>query len=322
MLIIRIIFVILCGLSGLLVSFKFGLDHAAIAAVGIAAGLVVALVEMLLGRASAADIAAGAIGVAAGLLAAMAFNLAILNVPHAVHRAGAFFPLFSCMVFSYLGASLMVRYKKSIPFINALDVKSGEGIPKILDTSVIIDGRIADIVEAGFIEGELIVPRFVLNELQHIADSADSIKRTRGRRGLEVLDRVKKGYPNVTILDADSRKFEEVDARLVTLAREINAKVVTNDFNLNKIAKLQGVKVLNINELSNAVKSVMLSGEIVKVRVIKEGKDPGQGVGYLDDGTMIVVDNGRESVGRELEVEVTSTLQTAAGRMIFARKKG
>ena len=193
---------------------------------------------------------------------------------------------------------------------------------KILDTSVIIDGRIADICDTGFIEGILVIPNFVLNELQMIADSADSIKRNRGRRGLDILNKMQKDQSiMVKITDMDFADINEVDAKLVKLAKIMNAKVVTNDFNLNKVAEFHGVPVLNINQLSNALKPVVLPGEEMRVALIKEGKDQNQAIGYLDDGTMVVVENGRRRLNEEVDVTVTSVLQTTAGRMIFTRLK-
>jgi uncharacterized protein YacL len=193
---------------------------------------------------------------------------------------------------------------------------------KILDTSVIIDGRIADVCEAGFLDGVFLVPQFILQELQHIADSPDSLKRARGRRGLDILHRIQKmAHITVRITDEDFPKIKEVDSKLVALARVHDAKVITNDFNLNKVAELQGVTVLNINELANALKPVVLPGETMRVFVIKEGKEYNQGVAYLDDGTMVVVENGRKIIGKNAEVSVTSVLQTTAGRMIFSKPK-
>ena len=193
---------------------------------------------------------------------------------------------------------------------------------KILDTSVIIDGRIADITETGFVEGTLLIPQFVLGELQHIADSSDSIKRTRGKRGLEILRHIQKQVNvDVRIVDTDYPSVKEVDAKLIELAKEVHGKIVTNDSNLNKVAELQGIEVLNINELANSLKPVVLPGEEMNVKILKEGKEMGQGVAYLDDGTMIVVDNGKKQMGRTVDVVVTSVLQTPAGRMIFARLK-
>jgi uncharacterized protein YacL len=191
-----------------------------------------------------------------------------------------------------------------------------------LDTSVIIDGRIADVTETGFVEGTLIIPQFVLNELQHIADSSDSIKRTRGKRGLEVLHHIQKqAGVDVRIVDTDFPAVKEVDSKLIELGKEVGGKIVTNDSNLNKVAELQGIEVLNINELANSLKPVVLPGEEITVKILKEGKEMGQGVAYLDDETIIVVDNGRRQMGKTVDVIVTSVLQTPAGRMIFARLK-
>jgi uncharacterized protein YacL len=191
---------------------------------------------------------------------------------------------------------------------------------KVLDTSVIIDGRIADICETGFLEGTLVVPQFVLRELQQVADSSDSLKRNRGRRGLDMLQRVHKmAHMRVQIVEHDFPEVREVDLKLIELCRRMNAKIVTNDFNLNKVAQLRGVPVLNINELANSLKPVVLPGEVLRVFIIKEGKEPGQGVAYLDDGTMVVVDQAKRALGRTIEVCVTSVLQTTAGKMIFCR---
>ncbi len=191
---------------------------------------------------------------------------------------------------------------------------------KVLDTSVIIDGRIADICETGFLDGTLVVPQFVLRELQQVADSSDSLKRNRGRRGLDILQKIQKmAGVHVQIVETDFPEVREVDLKLIELARKMSGKIVTNDFNLNKVAQLRGVAVLNINELANSLKPVVLPGEILRVFVIKEGKEQGQGVAYLDDGTMVVVDQGRKALGRTIEVTVTSVLQTTAGKMIFCR---
>jgi uncharacterized protein YacL len=191
---------------------------------------------------------------------------------------------------------------------------------KVLDTSVIIDGRIADVCETGFLDGALVIPQFVLKELQLVADSADSLKRNRGRRGLDILQKIQKmAGVEVMVSDADFPDVREVDLKLIELARSLQGKIVTNDFNLNKVAQLRGVEVLNINELANALKPVVLPGEFMKVFILKEGKEYNQGVAYLDDGTMVVVDNARKMIGRNIDVVVTSVLQTTAGKMIFGR---
>ncbi|MGL5649466.1 MAG: PIN/TRAM domain-containing protein [Clostridium sp.] len=200
--------------------------------------------------------------------------------------------------------------------------KGYKPFPKVLDTSVIIDGRIYDICQTGFIEGPLVIPSFVLDELRHISDSSDSLKRVRGRRGLDILNKIQKEIDIETqIWEGDFPKIAEVDAKLLKLAQVMNGKVITNDYNLNKVAEVQGVPVLNINELSNAIKPVVIPGEEMIVEVVKDGKEPTQGVAYLDDGTMIVVEGGRSCMGKTITVIVTSVLQTAAGRMIFAKPK-
>lgn len=193
---------------------------------------------------------------------------------------------------------------------------------KLLDTNVIIDGRIADICKTGFLEGTLLIPVFVLEELQHIADSSDTLRRVRGRRGLDVLQRIRTDSEHdVEIMNVDFDDVQEVDSKLVRLAQKLGGKIITNDFNLNKVAQLRGVEVLNINDLSNAVKPVVIPGETMRVQVVKDGKEPGQGVAYLDDGTMIVIENGHRYLSRTISVEVTSALQTSAGRMIFAKPR-
>jgi len=198
----------------------------------------------------------------------------------------------------------------------------GIGTNKILDTSVIIDGRVADLCETGFLEGTFLVPQFILHELQHIADSSDSLKRARGRRGLDILNKIQKMADiDVRIVEDDFLHVKDVDSKIVVLAKKVGAKIITNDLNLNKVAELQGVRVLNINELCNALRPVVLPGETIRVFVLKEGKEAGQGVAYLDDGTMIVVDNAKRCIGRNVDVVVTSVLQTTAGRMIFTRLK-
>ncbi|MCL1963496.1 MAG: TRAM domain-containing protein, partial [Firmicutes bacterium] len=197
-----------------------------------------------------------------------------------------------------------------------------DGIDKILDTSVLIDGRIFDICKTGFIEGPLVVPQFVLTELRHIADSGDPIRRNRGRRGLDVLSHMQKELAlDITITDEDFDSVDEVDVKLLKLARETGGLVVTNDFNLNKVAEVTGVKVLNINDLAGALRPVLLPGEEMNVQILREGKEYGQGVGFLDDGTMIVVDSGRRYIGETVDVVVTTVLQTSAGRMIFSKLK-
>ena len=234
------------------------------------------------------------------------------------------------VMFGYLGWSIVTKRKGEINvpswFKRGQKDKTGKtsGVarPKILDTSVIIDGRIADICQTGIVDGTIIVPGFVLQELRHIADSADSLKRNRGRRGLDILNKMQQELDiPIKVNETDYDDIAEVDAKLIKLAYDMGGVVVTNDYNLNKVAGVQRVPVFNINELANAIKPVVLPGEEMTVTIVKEGKEAGQGVAYLDDGTMIVVDGGRRRVGDAVEVSVTSVLQTSAGRMIFAKIK-
>lgn len=275
------------------------------------------------------DLMAGGGGLLSGLLLSVLLYPAVSKIG----GPGMLIPAAMSLFFGYLGlrigwykkdelaaaASAMLEQRKAPP---AVDETSGFEEHKILDTSVIIDGRIADICKTGFIEGTLVIPEFVLEELQHIADSSDLLKRNRGRRGLDILNKIQKELDvRVLIYEGDFEEISEVDSKLVKLAKALKGKVVTNDFNLNKVCELQGVSVLNINDLANAVKPVVLPGEEIIVQVIKDGKEHGQGVAYLDDGTMIVVEGGRDYIGTTMEVLVTSVLQTSAGRMIFAKPK-
>jgi uncharacterized protein YacL len=234
---------------------------------------------------------------------------------------------------SAVGADIAIRKREELMALFSNIKKSGsskdkkakggaKGEAKVLDTSVIIDGRIFDICQTGFVEGSLIIPNFVLEELRHIADSSDGLKRNRGRRGLDILNKIQKELNiDVQIYEKDFPDIAEVDSKLLKLAQVLNGKVITNDYNLNKVAEFQGVPVLNINELANAVKPVVLPGEEMRIQIVKDGKESGQGVAYLDDGTMIVVEGGRRHIGEVKDVIVTSVLQTAAGRMIFAKRK-
>ncbi len=227
------------------------------------------------------------------------------------------------VVCCYISISTLLQTKDEfrfiIPYVEfAKQLKGGK--PLVLDTSVIIDGRIADIAETGFIEGTFVIPTFVLRELQLVADSADSMKRNRGRRGLDILSRIQKNPDlHIRIVEEDFPQVREVDMKLLELAKHMHAKVLTNDFNLNKVAQIHGVEVLNINELANSLRPVVLPGELMKVFILKEGKEQNQGVAYLDDGTMVVVDNARKMISKTIEISVTSVLQTTAGKMIFGR---
>jgi len=274
------------------------------------------------------DILFGAVGLIVGLLIAYLVSYPVRQIN--VQWISLLLTVIIYLFLGYLGISIATKRWKELSwselFKKIQKDKSNSNTfnyqPKILDTSVIIDGRIFDICKTGFIEGPLIIPRFVLEELRHIADSSDTLKRNRGRRGLDILNRIQKELDiPVEIYEGEIDESLEVDSKLLKLGEMLNGKVITNDYNLNKVAEFQGVPVLNINELANAVKPIVLPGEEMVVQVIKDGKEMGQGVAYLDDGTMIVVDGGKKHVGETIGVLVTSVLQTAAGRMIFAKPK-
>jgi uncharacterized protein YacL len=298
--------------------------------------------------AAASDLIAAVIGLTVGLIISFLLAIPLANLPASL---GHILPFVGAVIFSFLGVALAVQRKNDIThlFSNGFfqrrrdrdrdddrDKEKGkekdrdkeQTLPAttspqiLLDTSAIIDGRIADISQTGFVFGTLVVPRFVLNELQRIADSADTMRRNRGRRGLEMLNRLQKDTQvPIEITDADVEGIVEVDSKLVKMARTLHCPIITNDYNLNRVAELQGVKVLNINELANAVKPVLLPGEDISIKIMQDGKELNQGVGYLDDGTMIVVEGGRQYMGMTIEVTVTRVLQTVAGRMIFAHPK-
>jgi len=280
-----------------------------------------------LGRLSAETLFAGLVGLIVGLLTAALLSFPFSQLPAPF---GQILPFIGVLAFAYFGVSLFVmRQGDLMGLMSTLSGRSESGSSSswtnlnrtiLLDTSVIIDGRVADIAKTGFLPGTLLIPRFVLNELQYIADSPDGLRRQRGRRGMEVLAELQK-LPNilVRISDINAEGVREVDDKLVVLARQLKCPILTNDFNLNRVAELQGVTILNINELANAVKSVVLPSEHMTLNIFQEGKEYGQGVGYMDDGTMVVVENGHEYIGEYKEVFVTKVLQTAAGRMIFAR---
>ncbi|MCR4402623.1 MAG: PIN/TRAM domain-containing protein [Firmicutes bacterium] len=280
------------------------------------------------------DLVVGAFGAIVGLLIAVLLTLPFSQLPY----IGVYLPIGFTLFMGYLGMHVAIKKREDLLNLfmavprsveRAMTTSRERSVKhqgacgwKVLDTSVIIDGRILDICKSGFIEGTIIVPTFVLEELQRIADSSDPLKRNRGRRGLDVLNSMQKEENvHVQIVDTEPGDGSDVDSRLLRLAADFGAKIITNDFNLNKVAELRGVKVLNINELANALKPVVLPGEEMTVRVIRDGKEIGQGVGYLDDGTMIVIDGGRRYIGEDVGVTVTSVLQTAAGRMIFAKPK-
>jgi uncharacterized protein YacL len=296
---------------------------------GLLGGLILASLTLLaegrLKKIPSKNLLGSFIGLILGVIVANLISNVFLSNPF--NHQQIVLPLYGVLygICGYIG--LKIGFKKGEEFHLSDWKLFSKNLPrsentKILDTSVIIDGRIADIAETGFVEGTILIPQFILSELQHIADSSDSVKRTRGKRGLEVLHNIQKQVNvDVRIVDRDYPAIKEVDAKLIELAKEVRGKIITNDSNLNKVAELQGIEVLNINELTNSLKPVVLPGEEINVKILKEGKEMGQGVAYLDDGTMIVVDNGKKQMGKSVDVIVTSVLQTPAGRMIFARLK-
>jgi uncharacterized protein YacL len=282
-------------------------------------------VEAALSNFSSQDLLAGTLGLVFGLIIANLIGIAFMHLP----IIGSYLPMVFSIILGYTGMSIAVRKKQEIgnlitslkPRDRFKDSRTKQKIVgKILDTSVIIDGRIAEICKTGFLEGPLIVPVFVLEELQHIADSADSLKRSKGRRGLDILNQIQQEeYIQVNVVTDDFDDITEVDSKLIRLGQKLKAKVVTNDYNLNKVAALRGITVLNINDLANAVKPARIPGEQMDILVVKAGKENNQGIAYLDDGTMIVVENGEKYIGMNINVLVTSVLQTSAGRMIFVK---
>ena len=322
LILIRLIFIVFVAITCYLIR-PFGLNTELDAAVGVLLGAAIVIFEWRLIRVSLKRLIGAAIGSILGIFGAYLFALVIKNSL----QDGAtrnFLQLMVMLLMAYVG--LVVGANKG----DLLNLAALGGIfggekqlkksYKILDTSVIIDGRIADIAETGFLDGVVVTPQFVLRELQLVADSGDSLKRNRGRRGLDILQRLQKvATLQVQIVEDDFPGVREVDLKLIELAKLYEGKIITNDFNLNKVAQLQGVAVLNINELANALKPIVLPGEIMKVFILKEGKEYNQGVAYLDDGTMVVVDNARKMIGKTIDVSVTSVLQTTAGKMIFGK---
>ena len=323
--ILRLLLVVVCSVSGyILASYLQPLQSWGmwIKLAGALTGFIFALlalsIEKIIKKAPLKVILGGTFGLVLGLVVAQLLGYIFSGLQNNAIRISASVIL-SCS-FGYIGLVLGgIKWPGWSLFTKGSLRRSGG---KILDTSVIIDGRIADICETDFLEGPLVVPQFVLQELQHIADSADNLKRARGRRGLDILNRMQKGDTvEVKVVDEDYPEIKEVDAKLIALAREMHAKIITNDFNLNKVAQLQGVPVLNINQLANSLKPMVLPGEVLNLLIMREGKEQGQGVAYLDDGTMVVVENASRLLGQEVEASVTSILQTTAGRMIFTTLK-
>ncbi|MGE5205017.1 MAG: PIN/TRAM domain-containing protein [Chlamydiota bacterium] len=322
LIIVRLIFILVVA-GACYILEPFGLSAPLDAVVGAGIGVGVILFEVRLRRVSLKRLIGAAIGSVLGILGAYLFSLVIRDAI----RPGStqsFLELLVMLLMAYIGL-IVGANKGDLLNLAALGgifggEKQGRKAYKILDTSVIIDGRIADIAETGFLDGVIVIPQFVLRELQLVADSADSLKRNRGRRGLDILQRLQKvASLNIQIVEDDFPTVREVDMKLIELAKVYEGKIITNDFNLNKVAQLQGVEVLNINELANSLKPIVLPGEIMRVFILKEGKEYNQGVAYLDDGTMVVVDNARKMIGKNVDISVTSVLQTTAGKMIFGK---
>jgi len=319
---IRIVFLLVIAAAGWLLQ-PFGLSRNAAGAAALAIGGLIVVFELRLRQVSLKRLIGAAIGSVLGIFGAYLFSLVIRNSIEEGHTR-SFLELGVMLLMAYVGLVVGAN-KGDLLNLSALGgifggEKQAKKAYKILDTSVIIDGRIADIAETGFLDGIIMIPQFVLRELQLVADSADSLKRNRGRRGLDILQRIQKiASLSIQIVEDDFPTVRDVDMKLIELAKVYEAKIITNDFNLNKVAQLQGVEVLNINELANALKPIVLPGEGMRVFILKEGKEYNQGVAYLDDGTMVVVDNARKMIGKTIDVSVTSVLQTTAGKMIFGK---
>jgi uncharacterized protein YacL len=322
LILVRLVFIIVVSVTCYVIA-PFGRSQPVDAGVGALVGAAIVLFEWKLRTVSLKRLIGAAIGSILGICGAYLFALVIRSsVP--AGNTQSFLQILVMLLMAYVGL-IVGASKGDLLNLAALGgifggEKQGKKSYKILDTSVIIDGRIADIAETGFLDGIIVTPQFVLRELQLVADSADSLKRNRGRRGLDVLQRLQKmATLSIQIVEDDFPAVREVDLKLIELAKVYEGKIITNDFNLNKVAQLQGVAVLNINELANSLKPIVLPGEIMKVFILKEGKEYNQGVAYLDDGTMVVVDNARKMIGKTIDVSVTSVLQTTAGKMIFGK---
>lgn len=330
-LILKLVLIVICAFGGYLIASQMEIttiSHYSWAPwAGVLAGLLFAFaglsVEKLIKHIPLKLLAGGTIGLLLGLFIAKLIGVGFASLQNSTISVVIYIVL-SC-IFGYIGmvlGSIKVEELKIPNWSWLVRGMRGSPLTKILDTSVIIDGRIADIVETGFLGGVLIIPEFVLQELQHIADSPDPTRRVRGRRGLDIIKRLQQEKMiEVRIDRQDFDNLSDVDAKLVALALRLNAKIVTNDYNLSKVAEVQGIRILNINQLANALKPVVLPGEVLRLQILKEGKEQGQGIAYLEDGTMVVVENASRHLGKEVEVSVTSILQTTAGRLIFTTLK-
>jgi uncharacterized protein YacL len=323
LLLVRCLFVLLVGCSAYFLQ-PFRLDRWIATLVGLLLGAGVVVFEIRLKQISLKRLIGAAIGSVLGIFGAFLMSVIISRAISDPTNSISYIQLVLMLLMTYVGLVVGANKGEMLNLSALGGLFGGEKTTKpafkILDTSVIIDGRIADIAETGFLDGTLVLPQFVLRELQLVADSADSMKRNRGRRGLDILQRIQKmAQLNVQILEDDFPHVREVDMKLIELAKIYDCKIVTNDFNLNKVAQLHGVEVLNINELANALKPIVLPGETMRVFILKEGKEYNQGVAYLDDGTMVVVDNAKKMISKTIDIAVTSVLQTTAGKMIFGR---
>jgi uncharacterized protein YacL len=322
LLIIRLLFIAVLGFAAYFLR-PFNLEGPVAAAVGVVSGIAVVVFEVRIKQVSMRRLIGAAFGSVLGILGAYLISLVLEKAMPDSDNTVPFLEVLILALMTYCGLVVGAAKGEMLNLAALGGLFGGEKATKnfkILDTSVIIDGRIADIAATGFVDGVLVIPQFVLRELQMVADSSDSMKRNRGRRGLDVLQRIQKmPQLNIQILEDDFPNVREVDMKLIELAKLYSCKIVTNDFNLNKVAQLHGVEVLNINELANALKPVVLPGETMRVFILKEGKEYNQGVAYLDDGTMVVVDNARKMISKTIDVAVTSVLQTTAGKMIFGR---
>jgi uncharacterized protein YacL len=332
--ILKLILIVICVFGGYLIGYSLNNEnsmahYAWVPWAGGACGLLVGFaglgIEKLIKHIPLKLLAGGTIGLVLGLFIAKLIGMGFASIQNTTINV-VIYIILSC-IFGYIGMVLGSIKVEEMRFPNLPLLGLGRGIrsnpmSKILDTSVIIDGRIADVVETGFVGGVLVIPEFVLQELQHIADSPDPTRRVRGRRGLDIIKRLQlEKMVEVQIERQDFENINEVDAKLVALALRLGAKIVTNDYNLSKVAEVQGIQVLNINQLANALKPVVLPGEVLRLHILKEGKEQGQGIAYLEDGTMVVVENASKHLGKEVEVSVTSILQTTAGRLIFTTLK-
>jgi uncharacterized protein YacL len=326
---LKLLLVIICGIGGYLISsqtealWRFSWAPWAGAGAGVAFGLIALFVENFIKRIPLKSIFGGTIGLVIGLIIAKLIASGFTGVEKATVRI-AIYIILACS-FGYIGIALgTIKIEEvGLPNFSFFGRSSGRaGLINVLDTSVIIDGRVADVVETGFMAGTLVIPDFVLQELQHIADSSEPSRRARGRRGLDIVKRLQESnIADVQINHQDFENIQDVDSKLVALALRLNGRIVTNDYNLSKVAELQGIRVLNLNQLANAMKPVVLPGEVLRLQIVKEGKEQGQGVSYLEDGTMVVVENASRLLGKEVDVSVTSILQTTAGRLIFTQLK-